>query len=74
MFGAMPSDFMLFEVTEQPDVEEDEESVLTSDANTRKWDVNHRCAGETIDVDKRVFLFKSRFVLPIYLLRLDPGS
>lgn len=43
MFGAMPSDFMLFEVSEKPDVEEDEvHSVTTSDANDSKWDVNHR--------------------------------
>eukprot|EP00752_Nemacystus_decipiens_P001778 g1718.t2 len=42
MFGAMPSDFLLFEVSEQPDVEEDEDhSVETSDANDSKWDVNH---------------------------------
>lgn len=43
MFGAMPSDFMVFEVTEQPQEEEDEDqSTSTLDAST-KWDVNHRC-------------------------------
>lgn len=52
----MPSDFMLFEVSEQPDVEEDEEqSVTTSDANASKWDVNHRCVDEKDGVHERVF-------------------
>ena len=47
MFGAMPSDFMLFEVSEQPDVEEDEEhSVETADDSDSKWDVNHRSVHE----------------------------
>lgn len=51
MFGAMPSDFMLFEVSEQPEVEEDKaHSVTTSDANDSKWDVNHRCVSGEADV------------------------
>lgn len=56
MFGAMPSDFMLFEVSEQPDVEEDEEhSVTTSDANNdSKWDVNHRCVDQTAGVHEPI--------------------
>lgn len=42
MFGAMPSDFMVFEVNEQPQVEEDDDQAATLDVNASKWDVNHR--------------------------------
>ena len=44
MIGAMPSDFMVFEVSEQPKAvfEEDEEPAATADGNASKWDVNHR--------------------------------
>lgn len=46
MFGAMPSDFMVFDVSEQLKVEQDEDQRSTSsDVNTSKWDVNHRCVG-----------------------------
>lgn len=56
MFGAMPSDFMLFEVSEQPDVEEDENhSVATDDASDTKWDVNHRSVHEKAGVHEGVF-------------------
>ncbi|CAM9275025.1 unnamed protein product [Scytosiphon promiscuus] len=41
MFGAMPSDFMVFEVNEQPQVEEDEGQPATLDVHASKWDVNH---------------------------------
>lgn len=42
MIGAMPSDFMVFEVSEQSKVEEDEEPAVAADGDTSKWDVNHR--------------------------------
>lgn len=46
MFGAMPSDFMVFDVSERPKEEEDEDQTTTSsDVNTSEWDVNHRCVG-----------------------------
>lgn len=45
MFGAMPSDFMLLEVGEEPPTEEsDEDEEVISPASDHKWDVNKRSA------------------------------
>lgn len=47
MFGAMPSDFMLFEVSEEPSAEEEEaedQQNNTSDLDVSKWDLKRRCA------------------------------
>lgn len=45
MFGAMPSDFMVFEVGEEPQVEEDEndEASSTPVVDSTKWDIKRRC-------------------------------
>ncbi|CBJ27259.1 flagellar associated protein [Ectocarpus siliculosus] len=64
MFGAMPSDFMVFEVSEQPQEEEDEDqSTSTLDAST-KWDVNHSIfAPRRREAESRTFWDTERVVL-----------
>lgn len=44
MYGAMPSDFMVFEVGVEESVEDTEiEQASTPDVDGATWDVNHRC-------------------------------
>eukprot|EP00903_Cladosiphon_okamuranus_P005365 g5358.t2 len=66
MFGAMPSDFMLFEVSEQPDVDVEENevhSVTTSDANDSKWDIHHSIfAPRQKEAESRTFWDTDRIV------------
>ena len=43
MFGAMPSDFMVFEVGEEMPLEEDEDEPSPPDIDSIEWDINERC-------------------------------
>lgn len=43
MFGAMPSDFMLFEVGEEIPLEEDDSEPISAPDIDITWDINQRC-------------------------------
>lgn len=43
MFGAMPSDFMLFEVGEEMPLEEDDSEPISAPDIDITWDINQRC-------------------------------